>query len=213
MADFGTEVLGVLSSVAPSIASALGGPLAGAGVSAIIGALGLAPDTPPGKVAEAVSLAAANPDQLLALKRADQAFAAQMKQLDVDFAKLSSSDIANARARETAVHDRTPAVLAYSLTLGFFGMLSLMIFHVLPAENGAAVNILLGALGTGWIQSINYYYGSTYGSKTKDAMLFQSVPASSVAASVPAQPAGRVRSPGAGPDFASPDGDARYVAG
>ena len=75
----------------------------------------------------------------------------------------------------------TPAVLAYALTLGFFGLLSLMIFHVLPVENQGPVNILLGALGTGWIQSINYYYGSTYGSKTKDAMLFQSVPAASLA--------------------------------
>jgi hypothetical protein len=185
MANFGADVLDIVGAVAPTIATALGGPLAGLGVRAICGALGLAPDTPPEKVADAVT--AATPDQLLALKQADNAFAAQMKQLDVDFAKLSQADVASARQREVAVHDHTPSILAFSLTLGFFGLLGLMAFHALPADNMAPVNIMLGALGTAWMAAMNYFFGSTYGSKTKDAMLFQSVPASSL----PAPPVGR----------------------
>jgi hypothetical protein len=177
-ANFWHDTTGLLETVAPVLASAVGGPLAGIATTAVLGALGLKPETAPEQISAA--LAAATPDQLLALKQADNTFALQMKSLDVDFAKVSASDATDARAREVQVHDRTPEVLAYGLTLGFFGLLSLMIFHVLPGENAAAVNILLGALGTGWIQSINYYYGSTYSSKTKDAMLFQSVPASSV---------------------------------
>ena len=183
VADFWRDATGLLETVAPTLASSLGGPLAGIATTAILGALGLKPDTPPAQISAA--LATANPDQLLALKQADNTFALQMKSLDVDFAKVSSADAADARSRQIQVHDRTPEVLAYVLTLGFFGLLCLMIFHVLPVENQAPVNILLGALGTGWIQSINYYYGSTYSSKTKDAMLFQSVPAASVN-SVPA---------------------------
>jgi hypothetical protein len=185
MADFGTEVLGVLGTVAPTIATALGGPLAGAGVRAICGALGLPADTPAAAVSAAV--VGATPDQLLALKKADNDFGVQMKQLDVDFAKLSQSDITSARQREIAVHDHTPSILAFSLTLGFFGLLGLMAFHALPADNMAPVNIMLGALGTAWMAAMNYFFGSTYGSKTKDAMLFQSVPASSL----PAPPVGR----------------------
>jgi hypothetical protein len=176
------DALGVLTTVAPTLARAVGGPLAGMATTAIISALGLAPGSTDATVSTAV--ATASPDQLLALKKADNDFKTQMKQLDVDFAKLSSADEADARQRAVATHDSTPAVLAYALTLGFFGLLALMIFHVLPTENMAAVNILLGALGTAWMASMNFFFGSTYGSKTKDQMLFQSVPATSVKGSV-----------------------------
>jgi hypothetical protein len=178
VADFGSEVLAVVGAVAPTIATALGGPLAGMGVRAICGALGLAPDTPPDKVAAAV--AAATPDQMLALKQADNAFAAQMKQLDVDFSKVDAGDRASARAREVSVQDHTPAVLAYALTAGFFSLLGTLAFVPVPVANAAAVNILLGTLGTAWIAAISYFFGSSSGSKTKDAMLFQSVPASAL---------------------------------
>ena len=195
MADFGTEILSLVGTVAPTLATALGGPLAGMAVRAICGAIGLPENSPTSAVSTA--LAAATPDQMLALKRADHDFAAQMKQLDVDFAKLSQADVASARQREVSVHDSTPAVLAYGLTLGFFGLLWLMVFHDVPTTNASAVNILLGALGTAWMASINFFFGSTYGSKSKDAMLFQSVPAASVTTQA-APAAGRAPSPSAG---------------
>jgi hypothetical protein len=175
MADFGTEALGLLGAIAPTIATALGGPLAGIAVRALGSALGLPDGTPPEAVATAIS--AASPDQLLALRRADQAFGAQMKQLDVDFEKVEAGDRASARAREISVHDPTPAVLAYAVTAGFFALLGLLAFRGVPEANASAVNILLGALGTAWITAMTYYFGSSSGSKTKDAMLFQSMPA------------------------------------
>lgn len=195
MADFGSQVLNLLGSVAPVLASAIGGPFAGVAVRAICSAIGLPADSKPDAVSAA--LMTAGPEQLLALKKADNDFATAMKALDVDFAKLSHADAADARQRQVAVHDSTPAILAYGLTLGFFGLASLMIFHVLPAENAAPVNIMLGALATGWMASIGYFFGSTYGSKTKDAMLFQSVPASALP-SPAVLPPGRSESPAPG---------------
>lgn len=180
MADFGSDVLGVLGAVAPTLAAGLGGPLAGVATSALVKALGLAPAAPAAVVSAAV--ANADPDQLLALKKADADFATAMKTLDVDLAKLSAADTADARSREIAIHDWTPSVLAYLLTGGFFSLLALLVFRDLPAGSVAPVNIMLGALGTGWIGAMAYFFGSSYGSKDKDQMLFQSVPASSVAA-------------------------------
>ena len=100
---------GVLSTVAPMLATAVGGPLAGAATNAIIGALGLPQDTPPEQVAQAVQNA--TPDQLLAIKKAEGEFAVQMKALDVTLEQLRYSDTANARAREVAVRDWMPKVL------------------------------------------------------------------------------------------------------
>jgi hypothetical protein len=196
MPDFGTEILGLIGSVAPTIATALGGPLAGMADRAICGALGLATDAKPAEITTA--LAAATPDQMLALKNADNAFAAQMKQLDVDLARVDAGDRASARAREVSVHDSTPAVLAYGLTVGFFGLVWLMVFHSVPVENASAVNILLGTLGTAWIAAMSYYFGSTSGSRTKDAMLFQSSPAGGDPPTPAPPPAGRSPSPGTG---------------
>lgn len=175
MPNIWTDASGLVKAVAPVLASALGGPLAGVATSSILAALGLAPDAPPDAISAV--LAAPTQDQLLALKKADHDFAATMKQLDVDFAKVDAGDRASARAREVSVHDSTPSVLAYGLSLGFFGLLALMVFHDVPAANSSAVNILLGALATGWVGAISYYFGSTSGSRTKDAMLFQSMPA------------------------------------
>jgi hypothetical protein len=159
MSDFWSVAKGTLGTVAPMLASAVGGPLAGAATGAIIKALGLAPDTAPEVVAEAVRNA--TPEQLLALKQADQTFAAQMKQLDIDAAKLAYSDTADARMREIEVRDHTPSIMAYSLTAGFFGLLSLMMFHAVPAGMETLVNIMLGALGQSFGMSVSYYFGSS----------------------------------------------------
>jgi hypothetical protein len=73
MADFEPEAL----SLRGTIATTLGRPLAGIAVRALGSALGRLDGTPPEPVATAISTA--TPDRLLALRRADQAFAAQTK--------------------------------------------------------------------------------------------------------------------------------------
>jgi hypothetical protein len=159
MSDIWSMARATLSTVAPVLASMVGGPLAGAATGAVIKALNLAPDTAPEVVAQAV--VGATPDQLLALKKADQEFAAQMKQLDVDASALAYKDTADARAREVAVKDHTPSVIAYVLTGGFFSLLGAMMFHPLPADNKDLLNIMLGALGASFGMAVSYYFGSS----------------------------------------------------
>lgn len=159
MPDFWNAAKATLSTVAPMLASAVGGPLAGAATGAVIKALGLAPDTGPEAVAQAV--VGATPEQLLALKKADQEFAQAMKALDVDAAKLAYADTADAREREEKVHDHTPAMLAYALSGGFFGLLALMMFHQMPVGSETLMNVMLGALGSSWTMAMSYYFGSS----------------------------------------------------
>ena len=82
-------------------------------------------------------------------------------------------DKANARAREIAVKDKVPLVLALIVTLGFFGILLLvMLGHVEETET-QIMDIMIGSLGTAWVSIISYYFGSSKGSKEKDAQLSQ----------------------------------------
>src|SRR5437879_6583749 len=104
----------LISSVAPTLATALGGPLAGMAVQAIGGALGLS-DTTEDKLSAA--LAGAKPDELLKLKQADQEFAEKMKSLDIDLAKLEVEDRTSARQLVIQGRARTPAVLSYFVVI------------------------------------------------------------------------------------------------
>ena len=157
--DFWKEAKLTLGAVAPMLASAVGGPLAGAATTAIVSALGLAPDTTQEQAATAVVGATA--DQLIALRNADHEFAEKMKQLEIDAAKLTYDDKANARAREAAIKDHTPAILALGLTVGFFGLLSVMLFHAVPDGSSTLLNVMLGSLGSSFGMMVAYYYGAS----------------------------------------------------
>ena len=161
--------LKLIGAVAPTIASALGGPLASTAVGAVVNALGLGPDSD--SQIEA-TLAAGAPDTLAKLKIAEEDFKVRMKQLDIDLEKINSDDRNSARNREAAVRDKTPMILAYSVSIGFFGILYLMMTHGLPSTAGnEALLVMLGSLGTGWTCVIAYYFGSSAGSMDKNTII------------------------------------------
>lgn len=161
--NFGQKALQVLKTVAPTLAlGALGpfGPLAAGLLSSALG-------TPAGddKAAE-TALLGATPDQLLGLKKAENDFQVQMKQLGIDEEKLSFDDTANARARDMAVKDLTPQILAYGVTAGFFGILGFLLWNGKP-PGGDVIMVMLGALGSAWGAVVNFYFGSSAGSASK----------------------------------------------
>lgn len=85
----------IVKAVAPTIGTALGGPLAGLGIKALSEALLGKEDGTEAEVAAAV--AGANPEQLMAMKKADQDFAIKMKELDIDLDKAFIADTSDAR--------------------------------------------------------------------------------------------------------------------
>lgn len=164
-------LLNLVKTVAPSIATAVGGPLAGMATKMISEALLGKPD---GTEAELVEAAAkATPEQLLALKQAEQDFAIKMRELDIDLERISNEDRNSARNREIKTKDLTPRFLAAAVTFGFFGVLSWMIANGLPANGGEAMLVMLGTLGTAWGAIISYYFGSSAGSREKTDQLNQ----------------------------------------
>ena len=155
----------IVGTVAPGLATALGGPLAGMAVKAVSSAVLGKQDASEDEIAQAIT--AGGPDVLQKLRAADQQFQLDMKKLDIDLEKISADDRGSARAREMAVKDRTPAVIALASFLGFFGILTMLMFREIPAGAKDALMIMLGALG-GIVTSITaYYYGSSSGSAAK----------------------------------------------
>jgi hypothetical protein len=109
----------------------------------------------------------ATPEQLLALKQAEQGFVIKMRELDLDLERISNEDRNSARNREIKTGDYTPKLLAAAVTFGFFGVLFWMIANGLPANGGEAMLVMLGTLGTAWGAIVSYYFGSSAGSREK----------------------------------------------
>ncbi|CAB5220377.1 hypothetical protein UFOVP235_51 [uncultured Caudovirales phage] len=160
-----SKITGLLAQVAPTIATALGGPVAGLAVKTLATALGLPTDSPPADVESAVLNA--SPDQLLAIKQADFAFRTKMKELDIDVERINAADRDSARNMQIATRDWIPRVLAIMITVGFFGILIWMLLKGMPPTGTEALLMMLGSLGTAWTGICNFYYGSSAGSKAK----------------------------------------------
>jgi hypothetical protein len=157
-----------IRAVAPALATALGGPLAGVAVQQISASLLGKPDGKDAEIASAISSGGA--DALLKLKQADNEFAEKMKGLDVDLEGIAAKD--RDSARQLAVHDViTPRFLAVIVTCGFFGVLAYLIKFGKPEAGGDVLLVLVGSLGTAWTSIVAFYFGSSAGSQAKDKML------------------------------------------
>ena len=160
----------LLAQVAPSIATALGGPLAGAAVKTLSGALFGHEDGTEEQISLAMS--SATPDQLASIKKIDADFKVQMKALDIDLERISAGDRDSARQMQQNTKDSTPKILAYFITFGFFGALVWILVFGLPETGTEVLLMMLGSLSTSWTGVMQFYYGSSLGSKAKtDALM------------------------------------------
>ncbi|HEY8386217.1 MAG TPA: hypothetical protein VIK82_08380 [Porticoccaceae bacterium] len=166
----------LIGKAAPMLATALGGPLAGAAVATIGQALGLGQEASEEEIAR--KLASASPDVLLQLKKAEQEFSVKMAELgfrsQTDLARIEMEDRASARQREQAVQDWTPRILAFLITAGFFGMILALIWAPIPEGAKEPLLILIGTLGGTFSSIIAYYFGSTAGGQKKSELLAKS---------------------------------------
>lgn len=158
----------LIGTVAPTLATALGGPLAGMAVKAVGDALGL---DKPTEEAISATLQGAGPETLLKLKQADQDFAVKMKDLDIKLEDINARDRDSARGMQKETKSKIPGALAAIITLGFFGILVGLMGGWLKTGDSNELLILLGALATSWGAVVNFYYGSSAGSEAKSVLL------------------------------------------
>jgi hypothetical protein len=173
--DFLDQLGSAVASIAPTVATLLGGPLAGQGVQFLETQLGVTPpaDATLAQRAQALvpAVGSASMDQALAIKKEDDALQAKLADAGIQLAQVDAGDRASARAREIAVRDPTPSVGFYMLTVGFFGLLGLLALRDVPAGSRDLLNIMIGILGSAWVGCTTYYYGSSAGSQAKDTTI------------------------------------------
>jgi hypothetical protein len=155
-----------LKQIAPTVASALGGPLAGMAVSAISKAIGVDEK----EVGDLISNNKLTADQVAQIKIAEIELQKQAQELGLNFEKLAVDDRKSAREMQAATRSIVPPALAGIVTVGFFGILVMMLFGKVDSNN-PAILMMLGSLGTAWTGIIAYYFGSSAGSQAKTDLL------------------------------------------
>lgn len=155
-----------LKQIAPTVATALGGPLAGMAVSALSKAIGVEPD----KVQDIISNGKLDSEQIAQIKIAEIELQKQANELGLNFEKLAVDDRKSAREMQATTRSIVPPILAGVITMGFFGILILLLLGKVQGDN-STILIMLGSLSTAWTGIIAYYFGSSAGSQAKTELM------------------------------------------
>lgn len=161
--------LDTLKAIAPTVATALGGPLAGAAVSAIGSVLGV--DNPTkDTIATLFKDGQLTQEQLGKIRELELKYQADERERGFKYAELEYKNQDSARQMQIATHSRMPAVLTIMVTLGFFGILTLLFFHP-ELKGNEIVMMMVGQLSAVWAGCVAFYTGTTFGSANKNALL------------------------------------------
>ena len=102
----------------------------------------------------------ATPEQMLELKKAEQQFEVQMKELDVDVFKLETAD--KQHARGMFGKDWTARIIGVATIGGFLGYIFLVTLQPPEQNSEALINLVLGYLGGLASAIISFYFGASH---------------------------------------------------
>ena len=163
-----------LSGIAPTIASALLGPLGGVAVAGLTKVLGIDGGTV-ADVTKAISDGRVTPEQVAEIRKLEMQYQSDEKERGFRYSELEFKDRDSARQMQMTTNSSTPTVLTYMVTVGFFAILGLMLYDE-TVVNSPPLLIMLGSLGTAWTGCISYWFGTTSGSIAKTSLLAASTP-------------------------------------
>jgi len=160
-----------LEQVAPTIATALGGPLAGLAVEAVSKALGVSGDEAKNILDEGKMSA----DQIAQVKVAELELQKQAQSLGLNFEQLAVQDRSSARDMQIATKSFLVPTLAIIIVVSFIGVVVGTMMGLSHIESAMA-GTLVGYLSAKAEQVVAFYFGSSAGSQRKDELLHQSTP-------------------------------------
>ena len=164
-----------LKVLAPTVASAVLGPLGGVAVSAIGKIFGIE-DATVTDITKVLQDGKLSPEQLSALKSLELKYQNDERERGFRYAELEYKNTADARDMQKQTKSYFPATLSTIITAGFFGILVTMLWNdIKPSE---PLLVMLGALGAGFGAVVNFWLGSNSSSARKTELLAQSTPTS-----------------------------------
>jgi hypothetical protein len=161
-----------LTQIAPGIATALGGPLAGLAVTAISKALNIDEKD----VQSTIEQGKLSADQLSSLKQAEIELQSKAQELGLNFEKLATDDRKSAREMQVSTKSFVPALLSILVVCAWALIQYFLLTHVIAQEMRELVARVLGTLDGALMLVLSFYFGGSSDSQDKDAMLHRSTP-------------------------------------
>lgn len=149
------DLLNLLKGIAPTLATAVAGPLGGAAVTALASKFGVSDSV------EAVAKAITS----------DPAAAQKLQELELEYAKLDAADRADARKAEVtmATSENVPVlnksvtpVLAIIIVIAWGFIQYHLLTHIVPTEMREIIIRVLGTLDGALVMVLSYYFGASH---------------------------------------------------
>jgi hypothetical protein len=149
------DLLGLLKGIAPTLATAVAGPLGGMAVSALATKFGVSDSV------ESVAKAIAGDPQA----------AQKIAEVELEYAKLDAADRDSARKNEAALatSENTPLlnksvtpILAVVVVVAWGLIQYHLLTHVVPTEMREIIIRVLGTLDGALVMVLSYYFGASH---------------------------------------------------
>lgn len=161
-----------LKQIAPTIATAMGGPFGTLAYGMVAKVMGISPEDAQ-KTIESGKLTA---DQISQIKIAEIELQKQAQELGLNFEKLAVENIKDARDMQKQTRSIVPALLTCITVIGFFTLLIGAAANVLTLAGSDVLMLLLGVLARETASVYNFWLGSSAGSQVKTDLLSKSGP-------------------------------------
>ncbi len=167
--DFGD----VLKSLAPTVASVLGGPLAGMAVTALGGIFGMSEPTQD-KIADVIRNGQMTPEQVSALKALEMKYQAEEKERQFKYSELEFKDRDSARNMQVATRSVTPEFLSWLIIGATLALEGYVLTQGIPTQvSDLVAGRILGTLDMAFGTVLAFWLGSSFSSRQKDATILQ----------------------------------------
>ena len=162
----------VIKTIAPTVATALLGPLGGAAVAAIGSALGVS-DATQDKIKAAIEQGQLTGEQVAKLKELELQFQSEEKERGFKYAELAFKDRDSARTNNTAGGIQARLfVMSVVLLVATLGCEAVVLFVGYPKEiPDVLVGRILGLMDSVALMVLAYYYGTSAGSAQKTEIM------------------------------------------
>lgn len=161
-----------LEQIAPTIATALGGPLGGLAYEAVSKVMGVGVD----EAKQMLDEGKLTSDQIAQVKTAEINLKSTEEQLGLNFEQLAVKDRDSARQMQVATKSFLVPALAIIIVVSFICVVVGTMMGMSHIESAMA-GTLVGYLSAKAEQVVAFYFGSSAGSQRKDELLHQSTPA------------------------------------
>jgi hypothetical protein len=160
-----------LKSIAPTVVTALGGPLAGMALAAVSKTLNIAPE----EVHDVLNSNKLTAEQVASIQLAELELKKQAQSMNIDFEQLAVADRKSARDMQIATKSYLVPALAVIIVTSFVGVVIATLWGFSKIESVMA-GTLIGYLSAKADQVLSFFFGSTAGSQRKTELLSKSEP-------------------------------------